>query len=365
MKLLRTVYNYLCFCGIEKEEYNKLKKDAYVSNFRLWRVVHCLMFAAFAFLYISSLFAGITSINRTVYLAGLIYSAVVACLFFFVLKKDSIIAQLIIYLSISVLFLLGAFISEKWPDMPAATFVVFLVITPMFMIDKPYFMAFELTAASVIYLVWMRGVKSDTAWNMDLINTVTYGLVGIFLHIIANSIRIKEFVLTRKINIQKDTDDLTGLKNKGAVTREINAFLNDDAKSKGIMMLLDIDSFKSINDTYGHDVGDTVINKFGVFLGSVFTNGEISGRFGGDEFIVFIKDTDDISAAEDAVRKVINGASKIMLPDESRRISVSAGVSVYRGEEKNYSEIFKKADVALYNAKSDPNAKFSFYGGNA
>ena len=277
------------------------------------------------------------------------------------LKKDSIIAQLIIYLSISILFLLGAFISKNRPDMPAATFIVFLIITPMFMIDKPYFMAFELTVASVIYLVWMHGVKSATAWNMDLVNTVTYGLVGIFLHIIANAIRIKEFVLTRKINIQKDTDDLTGLKNKGAVTREINAFLNDAAKDKGIMMLLDIDSFKAINDTYGHDVGDAVINKFGVFLGSAFTGGEIAGRFGGDEFIVFIKDTDDTAEAEKAVQKVISGASKIMLPDEQHGIGVSAGNSIYHGAEKNYSEIFKKADVALYKAKSDPDSRFSFY----
>lgn len=362
MKLLHTIRNYILYCGIEKDVYNALKKDAYVSNFKVWRVLHCLMTFVFAMLFLGSLSVDIMAKNKLFYLLMFVYSAAVTCLFLFVFRKDSLVAQLVIYLSISMLFLFGAMITQNQPDTPATTFIVMLLITPMFMIDKPYFIAIELGAASAVFLIWMRGVKSFDIWMIDEANVITYDFVGIFLHVIANSIRIKEFVLSREIRIQKDTDDLTGLMNKGAVTREINDFLADETSSKGLMFLLDIDRFKSINDTYGHDVGDSVIREFGAVLRDIFTHGEIVGRFGGDEFIVFIKDTDDKLTAENAAHRIIDGAAEqIKLPDGERSISVSIGIATYQGVETNYSEIFKKVDVAMYRSKADRTSQFSFY----
>ena len=361
MKFLRTLRNYICYCGIEKEEYNAVKKDAYASNFVVWRILHFLMAAAFAFLFISSLFNELLKMNLMFYLSALIYSVIVLGAFF-VLKKDSIIAQLLIYLSISMLFLFGCLITQNKPDMPATMFFALLLITPMFMIDRPYFMAIEMTAASTVFLIWMHGVKPYDIWRMDLINVFIYLTLGILLHIIANSIRIKEFVLTRAIKIQKDTDDLTGLKNKGALTRAINEYLANDSKDKGIMFLLDIDHFKTINDTYGHDIGDDVIHQVGDFLRGEFKNGEIVGRFGGDEFIVFIKDTDSTEAASSFACDIVSGTARtVVLPEEDKKISLSIGIAVYHGEEKNYSEIFKKADVALYEVKSDRKQKYKIY----
>ena len=361
MKFLRTLRNYFCYCGIEKEEFNAIKKNAYVSNFAVWRMLHLLMTAVFAFLSVSSLFNEMLKVNRLFYLGAFVYSAVALALFF-ILKKDSIVAQLLIYLSISMLFLFGCFITQNKPEVPATTFFVLLLLTPMFMIDKPFFMAIEMTVASVIFLIWMRGVKPYDIWKMDFINVLIYLVVAIFIHIIANSIRIKEFVLTREIKIQKDTDDLTGLKNKGALTRAINEFLADATKDKGIMFLLDIDHFKAINDTYGHDIGDSVIRQIGGFLRGEFKNGEIVGRFGGDEFIVFIKDTDSTDVALGVASDIVVGAATtVSLPDEDKKVGVSIGIAVYHGEEKNYSEIFKKADVALYDVKSDRTQKYKIY----
>ena len=364
MNTIRRIRNYIFYCGIEKEEYKALKKDAYVSNFEVWRFLHCLMTAMFTILTIGSLSVDIMMPNRIFYLCLLIYSIVVTVLFLFVLKKDSIVAQLIIYLSMSMLFLFGAFITQNKPDTPATTFIAFLLISPMFMIDKPYFMAIELGAASAIFLVWMYNVKPYEIWKVDAANIIIFALVGIFIHVIANSIRIREFVLTRKIRIQKDTDELTGIKNKGAITREIDEFLADESKDKGILFILDINYFKSINDTYGHDVGDSVIRQIGVFLNDTFTNGEIVGRFGGDEFIVFIKDTDSEALADEAARRIVDGvAGSVALPDRDQKISVGVGIAVYHGVEKNYSEIFKKADVALYKTKADRTIRYSFYDG--
>ena len=361
MRVLRTLLNYFFYCGLEKDEYNALKKDAYVSNFVIWRVLHIFMATVFGLLFILSLFNNPLQVNRLFYGMFFIYSALSLSLFF-VLKKDSIIPQFLIYLTITMLFLLGCLVTKSNPNDPATSFIAFLLITPMLMIDKPFWMALELSCASLLFLIWMYFIKPFDVWQVDLINVTIYTVIGIFLNIIANSIRIKEFVLAREINIQKDTDELTGLKNKGAITREINEYLADVLSNKGIMFMLDIDHFKAINDTYGHDIGDRVIQQLGYFLGKEFVNGEIVGRFGGDEFILFIKNTDSIDAACNIALTIINGAAQnILLPMPDDKVEVSVGIDIYKGLEKNYSEILKKADIALYKAKASTQKRYCVY----
>jgi len=361
MKVLRIIRNYYFYCGIGKDEYNAVKKDAYVSNYEVWRILHILMAAIFGFLYLASLANGLMAINRWPYLAAFLYSAL-ATFAFFRLKKDSLIAQLVIYLSMSLLFLFAAFISLKSPEDSATTFVVLLVLTPMLMIDKPYFMTIELSAASAVFLVWMHGIKPDAVWQIDVVNVIAFTVVGCFLNIIANSLRIREFVLNKQIRIQKDTDEMTGLKSKGALTREINKHLADAAKNKGLLFILDIDRFKSINDTFGHDVGDGIIVQLGRYMADRFTGDEITGRFGGDEFILFIKDTDDADEARRIAGDIVAGVSEsVALPDGKGKLSISIGIALYRGNEKNYSELFKKADIALYNAKASSTIRYCVY----
>ena len=360
MKILKAIRRYYFYCGIEKEEYNELKKDAYVSNFEVWRILHFIMVAVFFILFIASMANEMMSINRYYYLGLFIYS-VIAIILFFVLEKDSLAAQLLIYLSMSCLFLFGCLISMNNPEHNATTFIAFLLVTPMFMIDKPFFMTIELVAASAVFLFWMYAVKPFEIWEMDFINVISYTIIGCFLNVVANSIRIKEFVLTKKIRIQKDTDAMTGLRNKGALTREIDEFLEDKACDKGLLLIMDIDKFKSINDNYGHDIGDKVIIQFADYLLKRFEN-DLTGRFGGDEFILFIKNTYDEETAAEIADEIIKNISEVVeLPDKDMKVSTSIGIAVYRGEEKRYSEIFKKADIALYRAKADAEKRYCVY----
>ena len=360
MKFFRTLRNYFCYCGIEKEEYTSLKKNAYVSNFEVWRFLHILMDVLFAALFVVAMLNDFVGINKWFYLGALVYS-LIATIFFFVLKKDSLAGQLLIYLSMSVMFLFAAFITQNKPDKPAISFMAFILIAPMFMIDKSYFMAIELITASSIFLGWMYVVKPQDVWTMDLVNTIIYTVVGIFIHIIASSIRIKEFVLIRKINMQKDIDELTGLKNKAALTRAINSFVKSADDNKGIFIVLDIDYFKKFNDTYGHDLGDSILHQLGAYFREKFTKDEIVGRFGGDEFIIFIKNAYEEDYAKELAMEMVNETrERITLPGEDK-FSISMGIAIYRGAEKNYSEVFKKADIALYKTKADRKIKYSIY----
>ena len=359
--VLRKIRNYFCYCGIEKEQFRQVKKDAYRSNFEMWRILHIVMDGAFGLLFIFSISNSFAADNTWFYLGAFIYSAV-ASVFFFVLKKDSLIAQLLIYLSISVLLLFGCFITSNKPGAPAITFITFLLITPLFMIDKPYFMSLELVVASTVFLVWMHFIKQPEIWKADLMNTIIFTLVGIMIHVVVNSFRIKEFVLIKEINKQKDIDELTGLKNKAALTRKINEFFADDNNNKGLLFVLDVDYFKSINDKYGHDVGDVVLQKLGKYLKEKFPNDEIVGRFGGDEFIIFLRNVDDLKQADRIAREITSETPELIkLPTDEVKFGISVGVAIYKGKEKNYSEIFKKADIALYKTKADRKIHYNIY----
>jgi diguanylate cyclase (GGDEF)-like protein len=230
------------------------------------------------------------------------------------------------------------------------------------MIDKPFFMTIELVVASAVFLFWMYAIKPFEIWEMDCINVIAYTIIGCFLNVVANSIRIKEFVLTKKIRIQKDTDAMTGLRNKGALTREIDEFLEDESTDKGLLLILDLDKFKFINDNYGHDVGDKVIIQVADFLLKRFNGDELTGRFGGDEFILFIKNTDDEDKADKIAEEIIKNISEVVkLPDKDKKVGASIGIAVYHGVEKSYSELFKKADIALYKAKADKEKRYCIY----
>ena len=339
MRFLKTAYDYFLYCGAGKDEYNAVKKDAYVSNYKTWRFLHLLMVAAFTIMYLCSLVYDILDSNRVFYLFALVYSVVASLLFFF-----------------------ACLITQNKPDIPATMFIALLLIAPVFMIDKPVFMTIELIAASAVFLLWMYNVKPYDIWQMDFINVIIFLIVGTIINIIANSIRIKEFILTRKIAIQKDTDELTGLMNKGALIREIQAVLDDKAANKGILFVMDVDHFKQINDTYGHDVGDNVILQLGKLLGKKLVDTEIAGRFGGDEFVVFIKDSDDTEVARGIAEAILEGAlQSVKIPGSDKNVCVSIGIAVYRGLEKTYNEIFKKADTALYRSKADTTKKYKFY----
>ena len=358
MKVFQNIYNYFFYCGIGKEEFYAVRKDVFTSNFVVWRILHFFMALLFLFLFVSSFFTHVLKSNSIFYLATAIYAAITIILFHFY-NKTSIIAQINIYLSITVLFLFGCFITMNNPTVPATSYIALILIAPMFLIGRPIWMTIEICLSSICLLFVMYKIKPHNIWLIDLANVIPFSIASIFLNIIANSIRIKEFVLRRKINIQKDIDELTGLKNKSALTKAINKYLKNDESDKGLMFMMDIDRFKSINDTYGHDIGDDVISQVGQFLAATFSNKEIIGRFGGDEFIVFIKNTDDIAYANQTADTVVKGiSSTVKLPDPNEKVCVSIGIAVYKGEEKNYSEIFKKADLALYKSKADKDKRF-------
>jgi len=150
-------------------------------------------------------------------------------------------------------------------------------------------------------------------------------------------------------------DALTGVNNRNGFEHSLAALLPYMARSQKAvsLMVLDIDFFKKINDTYGHDGGDAVLIDFAKNLNDVKRQSDIVCRFGGEEFVVLLPDTDekDAKVFAEKVRKSVEGLT-ILFNKIPIKITVSCGMTTWR-ENINIDTMISEADKALYYSKEN------------
>ena len=360
LKKFRTwLVKYICYCGLDKDDYNSIKKEAYRCNFRLWKGLHAVILVLSLFMLVAVSIMGTGAENLVAYIILVAYGLTVTILFWFVLKEDSLGAQLLIYLTMNGMFISGLAMSMNNPQHMAVTFIVMLVLMSMFMIDKPYFMMIEIIGAAAVHLLHAYAYKSMEIARMDLYNSIVFGILGCYINVFYNSLRVRELLLQKKLIDISNTDALTGLKNKSAIMSEMGALIS---KHNGVMLMLDIDAFKSINDRYGHDVGDMVLKEVGTRFKQCFPEGSVMGRFGGDEFTVYMPGGNAKTAVKCAEKLRSLVSSQVHTPDYNDVICMCAGIAECAPDERNFDTLFKKADIAMYNAKNSGADKCCVYG---
>jgi diguanylate cyclase (GGDEF)-like protein len=155
---------------------------------------------------------------------------------------------------------------------------------------------------------------------------------------------------------QAGHDALTGLPNRNLFHDRMQRAIARSRRHRALMavMYLDIDKFKGINDTYGHDVGDALIRGFARRLVECIRNTDTAARLGGDEFAVILEDVDDAAVGKRVAEKIVTAMREEFVFGERRlAVSTSVGVSFYNGtDEVDAEAIVKQADQALYEAKA-------------
>lgn len=148
-----------------------------------------------------------------------------------------------------------------------------------------------------------------------------------------------------------ETDQLTGINNRGSGEKKIRQLLG--LGKGGMFMLFDVDKFKSINDTYGHEAGDKVLIAIADCMKRSFRDRDIVLRLGGDEFAAYVPYVFSRQEGEPIVNRFIESVKKIDLPEiEGRKINISIGVSFFRNEDTyTFDELYKKADSRTYESK--------------
>jgi diguanylate cyclase (GGDEF)-like protein/PAS domain S-box-containing protein len=174
----------------------------------------------------------------------------------------------------------------------------------------------------------------------------------------------------RRIRLQNELeaialyDPLTGLANRALLRTRLTAALDDAASRRQPISLLfvDLDGFKEINDEFDHTAGDAVLQEVARRLSESVRQGDLVGRFGGDEFLVVCENTDETAAA--AVAERIRETVKAPLPGigDARALTASIGVAVYLPDSAaplTPSDVVRIADAAMYEAKGSGKDKIS------
>ena len=166
-----------------------------------------------------------------------------------------------------------------------------------------------------------------------------------------NAVEILEYIET--ISDMANRDFLTGARNRRSFFKEINQYV-DECRHSGeefAVAMIDIDKFKNINDTYGHDTGDVAIKELVRLVIDSIKGADLVARFGGEEFCVLLKNIDKSSAVELFVRlrlKIAN--NRISINSNEIKYTVSIGVAF--DSEDGIEEMINQADMALYAAKN-------------
>ncbi len=164
-------------------------------------------------------------------------------------------------------------------------------------------------------------------------------------------------------------DPLTQLPNRRLLIDRLKQALISSArsKSKGALLFLDLDHFKTLNDTLGHDIGDLLLKQVAERLSHCVRGTDTIARIGGDEFVVLLENlgSDDLQAAteiEVISNKILNAISQqYQLDLHSYRITASIGSVIFHGRDAGFDELLKQAEIAMYQAKESGRSALCFF----
>lgn len=160
-------------------------------------------------------------------------------------------------------------------------------------------------------------------------------------------------------------DELTGLPNRAMFLESLKRTISSTQRKNGMFSILfiDLDHFKQINDSLGHDVGDQLLQSIATRLRASMREGDIVARLGGDEFVVLIEDLDerdDVVQVAQKIREALK-PSCILAAGQSVKMTLSIGISTYPQDGTEINQLLKSADSAMYQAKKQGRDNFQFY----
>lgn len=230
-----------------------------------------------------------------------------------------------------------------------------------------YYRAVALTIIEMgAYVLVAFLVKSKDVFAIDGCSSMLALVMGIFLARNLYNQRIRENESRQRIRRTGMVDLLTGLYNKSSTEFLVKNYLKAHPLNQCAIMVLDFDNFKMVNDTYGHQAGDKVLRNFGQILRKEAGEEHIAGRIGGDEFFLMVKKC-NAAGAEAYAENILKQTRLINAPDGEFPFSCSIGIAIkdiekkYTSPSEAFSDLFGKADQALYQMKEKGKNNFKIY----
>lgn len=316
----------------------------------------CLFFST----YLTSKSPGMLSLRentRAYYLYVSIVSVIIYILTLNFLERYKYFVIIAWYLLLGVLFYFAIWIAiNVQMSHPAVAFCVFIAVLPSLFIDRSYRILPIMLGLSFGYLYLSFTNRIFSIFLYDLGNVLTFLTMGIFATFNNRHIQIRAITNELLLERQRDIDPLSTINNRKAFERNVK---NLSENSSGTLIILDIDDFKSFNDDYGHVYGDGVIREVGVSIKEVFKDNSVVGRYGGDEFLIYLINNTD----KEQIQKLFNDLNeRVNLVENKnvRKVSLSGGGAIYPYEGRKYSEIFYLADERLLSIKRHKKGMVNF-----
>lgn len=355
--LYELLKNFFVENRITKYEWESVKEEVYNADNRILSI--CTFYGSTLFCLLTIISIVDRAFQETVVFAHPIaYGMVTICLgiLAFLSKqlsgKKSKFIIILVYCFYFVLY--GFSVYSGIFQYPVAFATIYICLEfgfPLVFIEKTsrFFLISFFSGTIFCFLSFFHKVPEYS--SIDIFYIICFYLLAFMPSLYNTKAHVREFHLRQKIEKERDFDETSGLLGKTAFFRESRKAL-EKSKNK-ILIILDLDNFKKVNDYFGHFTGDHVLGMVGECIRLNFRRSDIMGRFGGDEFLILVdsKNLEFIKTKAECLLKILN-ETKIFPNEKKGTPTIRASMGIAVCDEKSTIEmIFQRADRALYNAK--------------
>ncbi len=248
-------------------------------------------------------------------------------------------------------------------------FLMIIVLLPVLFVDYAWRMFLFVEMVSVIYCVMVFMVKDSNVAQHDIFNVLCFSSVSLIMQYFVNKSVVKGFIsrvqneqlikayeeIQEELLRQARTDMMTGLLNRTYFETRFTEVLSECKKENDVayMYIMDLDKFKTINDTLGHQEGDRVIVEVANIIKNVINDKDCATRLGGDEYIFVLREKYHENNIENVALSIVNQIRQLKLADGTYAKLSVGGVRISPDKNEKYDDLYKKADIALYEAKKN------------
>lgn len=288
----------------------------------------------------------------------LIFVLIAVPLFLLIRRKKNINYTLLIYLvEIPILLITIWHGTFEDPHGLTITFLLCLVVLPELIMDKPYRIILLTVTMTGIYALLDIVAKSPDIYVKDLLHVTNACLISISVSLYVMAVRIQN---NNFINIAEDKaerDSLTGLYNRYGAQKHFKK------NEPGLLMFMDLDRFKEVNDLLGHGEGDRVLQATAQALQSHFREKDLLIRLGGDEFAVFAPGVWTKEAIQNKLTETLRSVDSIHLTHRAQRVDIDMTASIGCAYAPNGADeidtLIRAADEAMYKVKRTGKNNFA------
>ncbi len=210
------------------------------------------------------------------------------------------------------------------------------------------------------------GIETKQKFDYTLLWQITGLLLILFLVTIYWNLSLKKKVRDRTLQLeyQAHFDALTDLPNRILALDRLNQLINESKRThqQAALLFLDLDDFKKINDTMGHDNGDQILIDAAIRLKATLRASDTVARLGGDEFIILLSGLNDARDSSPVAENLIDKfRTPFTLDDRELILTASIGIAVYPGDGTTPEVLLKNADSAMYSSKKQGRNTYTFY----